>query len=123
MLDLREEPVRALEAERGALETAGVRYVNLPTPQIPTDDTVDAFLELVQQDGALPILIHCEHGRGRSVLFAAIYRIEIEGWDNEAACASTRFFAWRGAFRAGSEKGDYLRAYQRRLPRPVTVSE
>jgi uncharacterized protein (TIGR01244 family) len=119
VIDLREEPYHELSEERRALEAAGVRYVNLPTPQVPEQETVDTFLDLVGRADSLPILIHCEHGEGRSVLFSALYRIEIEGWGVEDARDETRVFEWRGGFAPGTGKGDYLMAYQRRRPSPA----
>ncbi len=116
VLDLREEPQDKLDEERAVLDAAGVRYVNLPTPQVPADATVATFLDLIQEPDSLPVLIHCEHGEGRSVLFAALYRIEFEGWEPEVARQATRLFAWRGSFKPGASKGEYLRNYERRLP-------
>ena len=66
-----------------------------------------------------PALLHCEHGEGRSVLFAALYRIAFEGDDNETAWRRSarlpvglRFLGavWPGlaAFGRDSVKGSYL---------------
>jgi len=112
VLDLREEGQGELELERETLEEAGIRYVNLPTPQVPTLDTVGKYLDLIQEEDALPMLIHCEHGEGRSVLFSALYRIEVEGWQNEEARKATRMMSWRGSFAPGSRKGEFLRGYE-----------
>jgi protein tyrosine phosphatase (PTP) superfamily phosphohydrolase (DUF442 family) len=120
VIDFREEPQGDLDAERATLEEAGVRYVNLPSPQVPVNATVDAYLDLLQDESAFPILVHCEHGEGRSVLFAALYRIEFEGWEPERARESTRILSWRGSFAPGSSKGDFLSNYRPRLPAPAT---
>ena len=103
------------ERERAALEKEGIRYVRLPANQVPKDETVDAFLEIAKDAAERPILVHCEHGQGRSVLFAALYRIEFEGWDPERARRATRLFSWRGSFSPGAPKGTYLRDYESRL--------
>lgn len=123
VLDLRTGPEGDLDGERRTLEAAHVRYVNLPTPQIPAEDTVEKFLDLVREKGALPMLIHCKHGEGRSVLFAAIYRVELEGWDPDEARKATNLFAWHSAFALGTAKGEYLHAYHRHLPLHASLAQ
>ncbi len=103
------------EQERRLLEKLGVCYYHLPSKQIPEDKTVDAFLEIAANPENYPMLIHCHHGEGRAVLFAAIYRIEFEGWDNETARKASRLFHFRGTFGPDGKKGRFLRNYVRRL--------
>ncbi|MHC4548394.1 MAG: fused DSP-PTPase phosphatase/NAD kinase-like protein [Planctomycetota bacterium] len=118
VVDLRDEDLTAVAEEHAVLEREGIRHVHLPTGQVPSDATVDAFLDLVKRPENRPLLVHCKEGQGRSVLFSAIYRIEFEGWDNERARRATRVFSWRGGFKPGSPKGEYLRAYVPRLHDP-----
>ncbi len=119
VIDLRHdediEDVTEFKKERTALEKEGIRYVRLPAFQVPKDETVDAFLQIAKDTAERPILVHCEHGQGRSVLFAALYRIEFEGWDPERARRATRLFSWRGSFSPGAPKGMYVRDYKPRL--------
>jgi len=62
------------------------------------------------RDSEPPLLIHCMHGAGRARLFAAIYRIEFEGWTVERAARS---LPWRMR-----RKRKWLRKYvARRRPR------
>ena len=110
VIDLRRDgPLVA--AEREALARAGVTHSHLPTPQVPTPETVDAFLAVMDDPANRPVLIHCEHGEGRAPLFSALYRIEYEGWSNEEARRATRLLSFRGAFSHGRRKGDYLHSY------------
>jgi len=122
VIDLRQEPPEVRDPERLALEAAGVRYVNLPTGQVPPDSMVDAFLEIARDPTQRPLLVHCEHGWGRSVLFSALYRIEVEGLSPEEAWNRTRILPWFGSFKPGSGKGEYLRGYvpRTRAPAPAT---
>jgi protein tyrosine phosphatase (PTP) superfamily phosphohydrolase (DUF442 family) len=117
VLDLRyakEEPgQRAREIE--TLERLGVRYLHLPTDQVPRLETVDRFLELASDPENLPMLIHCKHGEGRSVLFSALYRIEFEGWDRDEARKASRLLHFRGSFSRDAPKGRFLLEYQPRL--------
>jgi protein tyrosine phosphatase (PTP) superfamily phosphohydrolase (DUF442 family) len=117
VLDLRyakEEPEQRAE-EIATLERLGVRYLHLPTPQVPELETVDRFLELASDPENLPMLIHCKHGEGRSVLFSALYRIEFEGWENDEARKASRLLHFRGSFSRGAPKGEFLMEYEPRL--------
>ena len=102
------------EAERSALAALGVKYFYLPTTQAPPPSVVDTFLELAAQSENRPLLVHCEHGVGRSVLFAALYRVEFEGWPNERARSSAYWGSGLGSFRPDSKKGRFLLEYRRR---------
>lgn len=125
VIDLRKPPdddERAIEHEGEVLAELGVEHVRLPADQVPEDATVDRFLELMSDSSRYPVLIHCHHGFGRSVLFSALYRIEFEGWGNEDARRATRHFLrlpW-SSFDDEAPKGSYLENYVPRHdpPRP-----
>lgn len=106
-------PMAEIQAEAEALRAVGIRHIHLPTPQVPAPETVTAFLEILEDSTNRPVLIHCYHGIGRTELFAALYRIEFEGWSPERARKATRFFLPGSSFSNESEKGRYLLAYQR----------
>lgn len=109
-----EEPGE-LELEKKALEKLpNVSYVNLPTPQVPEDHTVDKFIELLENPDVYPVLVHCYHGTGRANMFSSIYRIEFEGYSSEEARKKSRFFVPFSSFDHGTPKGEYLKAYQKR---------
>lgn len=115
VIDLREPP-EEIAAERAALAGLDVNHINLPTPQVPTAETVDRFLEIMDKEETYPVLIHCEHGYGRAVLFSAIYRMEYEGWSNEDARAATRNplrLPFSG-FALEEPKGAFVNEYKRR---------
>jgi protein tyrosine/serine phosphatase len=114
VIDLRTHD--ADETERSALATLGVKYFNLPASQAPSPSVLDAFLEFAAQSENRPFLVHCTHGVGRAVLFAALYRIEFEGWSNERARSSAYWRSGLGNFKPDSEKGRFLLGYRRRQP-------
>ena len=118
VIDLRIHFPDLVARERESLDKVGVKHFHLPTEQVPEDETVAAFLEIMKDPGNRPVLIHCRDGEGRAVLFSAIYRVEFEGWDTERARKATRILSWRGGFKPGSDKGEYLRAYVPRLDDP-----
>jgi protein tyrosine phosphatase (PTP) superfamily phosphohydrolase (DUF442 family) len=80
-----------VDAEGFALRGIGVRYVHIPTSPEPRPDTIAAFVRAMKAEFASrrKVLMHCHDGEGRAVFFAAIYRIEFEGWDTERAYRAT----------------------------------
>ncbi len=124
VLDLRDTRPEAIEAERVALEKAGIKHLHVPSLQEPTPETIEIVLGLMADPQNQPLLVHCEHGEGRSVLMAALHRVENEGWTNEAAWrgsarlpGSLQFlgdvFPGLGSFGRQSPKGQILFDYQR----------
>ena len=112
VIDLREN-LDDVAAEGAALATVGVKHISLPTPQVPSDETVASFLNVLDDETTYPVLIHCRHGEGRAVLFSSVYRMEYENWDNESARHATRP-AWRlpfSSFDLDEPKGAFVGAY------------
>ncbi len=106
-----------LLAEKEALEKIpGVKYYNIGSEQIPDDETVERFLEVMDDSLNYPVLIHCHHGEGRAVLFSAIYRMEYEDMPNEDARINSRTIVKFGNFDNGTSKGEYVKNYKKRRP-------
>jgi protein tyrosine phosphatase (PTP) superfamily phosphohydrolase (DUF442 family) len=107
--------------EATALEKIGVIHHHTPTHQVPTPDVVERFLEIMDDPANHPVLIHCSHGRGRTGVFAAIYRMEYQGWNNDDALTEARKKSGRlpgsKGFRDDARKGEFLLAYQPRNDR------
>ncbi len=107
-----------LLAEKNALDKIpGVTYYNIGSEQIPEDETVERFLEVMDKDINYPVLIHCHHGEGRAILFSSIYRMEYEDMPNEEAREKSRFFVKWGNFDNGTSKGEYVKNYSTRKER------
>ena len=105
------------EAEAKALGEIGVRYAHLPTGQVPPPEVVKAFLEIMSHEENLPVLIHCQHGVGRTGLHAAIYRMEFQGWSNECARLEAMLFAGFDSFQKDTDKGRFIESYTPQLRR------
>lgn len=104
-----------LAAERKAVEKiAGLNYYSNPSEQVPNQENIDTFLQIMDDPANYPVLIHCYHGTGRAELYSAIYRIEYEGFSNDESRLSTRDWVKFSSFDIGKPKGDYLRNYQKR---------
>ncbi len=109
---------REIESEAAALAAVGVRHIHLPSSQVPDQATLDRFLAEIRDPSIYPTLIHCYHGVGRAELFSAVYRIEQEGWDPDAARCATRFIVAGSSFDVDKQKGVFLKDY-RPHPQPV----
>ena len=104
-----------LLAEKEAIENIdGVAYFNVGSHQVPSQETIDSFLEIMDNPDNYPVLIHCYHGAGRAHLFSAIYRMEYEDMSNEDARDKTRFLLTGSSFDEGTPKGEFLKNYTKR---------
>lgn len=110
VIDLR-KPDDAVNAEHSAMNQLGVQHFSLPAEQSPAETTVKSFLQIMKNHEHYPVLMHCEHGEGRSVLFSAIYRIEFENWSNERARRASRVILYKSSFSSDRSKGIFLQNY------------
>ena len=104
-----------------------INYINIPSDQVPTKKSLTKYFEILDDPKYYPILVHCYHGRGRAAIYTALYRIEKEEWENEAARNKTRaivkFLNYKSSFADGKEKGDFLMNYKpRRLGNEATIN-
>jgi len=75
----------------------GVRYVCIPTDLV-FDLThpdhrpagIDNFLKLMDDPANHPVLLHCKAGLHRTGIFAAVYRMEYNGWSKHEALEEVR---------------------------------
>jgi protein tyrosine phosphatase (PTP) superfamily phosphohydrolase (DUF442 family) len=127
VVDFRDTKLDDVKAEREALAKTGARHIHIPSTQDPTPEVYAAFREAIADPDNFPMLIHCHHGEGRSVLFSAIYRIEALGWSNREAWRGAarlppalRFIekVWPGltSFKPDSTKGRHVLEYERVSP-------
>lgn len=68
-----------------------VKYFNIGSDQIPDQETINRFLEVMDGEINYPVLIHCHHGEGRAILFSSIYRMEYADMPNDEAREKSRF--------------------------------
>ena len=105
----------------------GTRYVNIPSPQVPNRQHLIQFFEVLDHPDSYPVLIHCYHGLGRTMLYSAIYRMEYENMSNNEALSKTRFIVespvYNSSFAAHEPKGAFLINYKpRQVGRFATVN-
>jgi tyrosine-protein phosphatase SIW14 len=74
---LESEVCRSMGAKLVFLPVELVNGREFPRKHAPT---IDAFLELMDDPGSYPVLIHCRAGLHRTGVLVALYRQEYEGW-------------------------------------------
>lgn len=86
------EKCSRIDAERAAVEAAGGKVVELVYPANdtwhPDDPTFDATEKLLADPASYPILVHCYHGRERTVKALAIYDIHFRGMTAKESLAA-----------------------------------
>jgi protein tyrosine phosphatase (PTP) superfamily phosphohydrolase (DUF442 family) len=107
-----------IESEREILKQLGVVHAHIPSKQVPEPETLDRFFQVMDNPESYPVLLHCYHGRGRAVLFAALYRIEYLGWSVQDALSATRFIVAGSSFASDQPKGRFLKSYDPRAELP-----
>ena len=119
VIDLREERSDRFfseDEEKVVDAIPGVQYINIRSPQVDTKENFEQFFDIMDNEDSYPVLIHCYHGLGRTMLYVAIYRVEYEGMSNEEARSMTRWypeesFIHDSSFAEGKPKGDFLINY------------
>jgi len=71
--------------EKAWVEERGLRYVYLPVGSTADLSQVQEFLEIVARPENQPVLTHCHHGKDRTGVLVAAYRICVEGWSAQKA--------------------------------------
>ena len=84
------------EGER--VRAAGMRYewIPLESTDAPEREQVQRVLEVVTDEEAQPVYVHCLHGVDRTGAMVAVYRIREQGWNNADALAEMEHFGAHG---------------------------
>lgn len=102
-------------ARYNLINNESVKHINIPSKQVPSEDKIERFLELLDDPSSYPVLVHCYHGTGRAELYSALYRLEYENWTNQNAREKTRLvlsaLGYKSSFAIGQKKGDFLNNY------------
>lgn len=121
---------KEIDAEAEAIaKLQGVKHINIPSPQVPTKQTLTKFFEVLDNNTSYPVLIHCHHGTGRAEIYSALYRIEYEKTTNEEARKLTRLVTeipllYKSSFAPNKDKGKFLIEYKpRSLGNDATVNQ
>jgi protein tyrosine/serine phosphatase len=75
--------------EREEAKRLGLEFISIPLDvfRAPNEDSLQTFIDLAMKPDRHPLFIHCLHGRDRTGLMTALYRVHCHGWAVEKAYA------------------------------------
>jgi len=116
VIDLQDSPT---SYEKGAVEAVGMRYVNIPMSDssYPKQDSIDAFLKLVNDPSTGVMYVHCAGGRHRTGVMGAVYRFNVNHWNLDQAYSEMKDYDFYTRFGHGDLK-TFVEDYSRKMPAP-----
>jgi protein tyrosine/serine phosphatase len=111
VVDFRDEPSE-IKLEKKSVESQGMRFVSVPWrgDALPTNDELVTFFKLLRDNPDKKIFIHCEYGKDRTGVMAALYRIAVEHWSADQSISEMREFHYK------SDRLPHLARYVRAFP-------
>ena len=79
-------------ADQIEAEALGLRYFNVELPEMsrPSDEQVERILAIINAPDKQPVFVHCHHGRDRTGVIVAVYRLAHDGWTFKQAKAEAK---------------------------------
>ena len=113
VIDLQDNPT---SYEKRAVEALGMRYVNIPMSDssYPKEDSINAFLKLVNDPSTGVFYAHCAGGRHRTGVVGAIYRFKVNHWTYDQAYAEMKDYDFYTRWGHGDMK-KYVEDYAHRF--------
>ena len=95
IIDLQDSPTNY---EKRDVEALGMRYVNIPMSDssYPKQESINAFLKLVNDPATGKFFAHCAGGRHRTGTMTALYRMTNEGWTAAQAYNEMKQYHFEG---------------------------
>ena len=118
IIDLQDHPTNY---ERRDVEALGMRYVNIPMSDssYPKEDSINAFLKLVNDPATGVFFAHCAGGRHRTGVVGAVYRFNVNHWNYDQAYAEMKDYDFYTRFGHGDLK-TFVEDYAKRMPATAT---
>jgi len=115
VIDLQDHPSGY---EKRDVEALGMRYVNLPMSDssYPKQESIDAFLKLVNDPSTGVMFVHCAGGRHRTGVMGAVYRFNVNHWNLDQAYAEMMDYDFYTRFGHGDLK-TFVEDYSQKMPK------
>ena len=112
VIDLQDHPT---SYEKRDVEALGMRYVNIPMSDsnYPKEESINAFLKLVNDPATGVFYAHCAGGRHRTGVVGAVYRFNVNHWTYDQAYAEMKEYDFYMRFGHGDLK-TYVEDYAKR---------
>ena len=120
VIDLQDHPT---SYEKRDVEALGMRYVSLPMSDssYPKQESIDAFLKLVNDPATGVMYVHCAGGRHRTGVIGAIYRFNVNHWNLDQAYTEMKDYDFYTRFGHGDLK-TFVEDYSRKMPATSTAA-
>lgn len=111
VVDFRDEPAE-IKFEKKSVESQGMKFASVPwkADALPSHDELVTFFKLLRNNPDKKIFIHCEYGKDRTGVMAAIYRIAVDHWSADQSVSEMREFHYK------SDRLPHLARYVRAFP-------
>lgn len=103
--------LRLKHSERDEVEAAGMRSIEIPMNAFTSvkEDDIRRILAILADEGNHPVFLHCKHGKDRTGLIVALYRMDEQGWPKAEAVDEMEDYGFNGAL---FKLKRYIRAYR-----------
>jgi tyrosine-protein phosphatase SIW14 len=82
--------------------------------EVPAEQTVQEFLQVMDDPANYPVLVHCFAGIHRTGMMCAVFRMDYQGWNVDRAIQEMQHYGYEPAYFT-QDVESYLRKY---APRP-----
>ena len=113
VIDLTDSPK---SYEKRDVEALGMRYVNIPMSDssYPKEESINAFLKLVNDPETGKFYVHCAGGRHRTGVMGAVYRFNKYNWNFDQVYAEMKKFDFYTSWGHGAYK-DFVQDYYEKM--------
>ena len=120
VIDLQDHPTNY---EKRDVEALGMRYVNIPMSDssYPKEESINAFLKLVNNPSTGVFFAHCAGGRHRTGVVGAIYRFNVNHWGYDQAYAEMKDYDFYTRFGHGDLQ-KYVQDYAQKMPNAAAAT-
>ena len=114
IIDLQDSPTNY---EKRDVEALGMRYVNIPMSDssYPKEESINAFLKLVNDPATGKFFAHCAGGRHRTGVVGAIYRFNVNHWNFDQAYTEMKDYDFYTRWGHGDLK-TFVEDYAQKMP-------
>ncbi len=113
VIDLRNDPT---DYEKPAVESLGMKYVNIPMSgwRTPKMEDIDRFLAIMDDPATGTVYVHCKAGRHRAGVAGAAYRYTKYDWDYDQVYAEMKKFRYSNGLVHG-KLGSFVKKWGKKL--------
>jgi protein tyrosine/serine phosphatase len=112
------------EYEQPAVESAGLRYVNIPMvdKSYPSIEQVNEFLKVINDPETGKFFVHCAGGRHRTGVVGAVYRFNHDGWTLDHVLAEMEQYDFSSGIGHGKQK-DFVKDYWKQFQNSAAATQ